>query len=448
MAAVIGSSQGTGFVAAAGAAAVATAAASAGGGRGAVKQQTGSSLTASVLNLSKNIIGAGMLSLPFAMKGAGVVPFAIGITVMGLINAYTFYLLGWCCQATGAQSFGELWAKAFGKESAWVADLSVLMNNSLACLAYCVLIGDFLSKSLAGLLPDYPYLHQRGVDLMIVGATVLAPLSLLKDLAPLRFGSIAGLAATLYVFLMLVNDCRQLEGIWITSGAVMRNMTPVRVDFFASLALCSSAFMAHYNSPKFFSQLESNTLPRFASLVGGAFGLALAVFIIFAFCGYALFGFAVEGNVLKNYSNSGQVMLAWLSMAFSVAFTYPLVFSTFRDSCAALLSRSGLVADPSSSSFRVPFTLGAVALTVLGGTFFNDVALVNGVKGAILSACLAFIYPAAIHLRLTEPGGHARSSSQMRLGSYLLIVVGFSSGVLALLAMFVLPKTDFSALVD
>lgn len=30
-----------------------------------------------------------------------------------------------------------------------------------------------------------------------------------------------------------------------------------------------------------------------------------------------------------------EVMLAWLSMGFSVAFTYPLVFSTFRDSFTA-----------------------------------------------------------------------------------------------------------------
>lgn len=440
-----------GFVAAAGAVAVASARAGAegAGGRGGQQSEApGSSLGTSMLNLSKNIIGAGMLSLPYAMKGAGVLPFLLGIVTMGALNAYTFFLLGWCCQATGATSFGELWSKTFGRRSAWLADVSVLLNNSLACLAYCVLIGDFLSKALAGLLPNTPLLHDRGADLVLVAALVLVPLSLLRDLAPLRFGSVAGLGATLYVFLLLVKDCSQDADLG-SAGAVARNLAPARIDFFQALALFSSAFMAHYNSPKFYSQLQNPSLPRFATLVGGAFGLALVVFILFGFCGFAIFGFAVEGNVLKNYGGGAQVMLAWLSMAFSVAFTYPLVFSTFRDSCAALLSSFGLLKDASSDRFRIPFTVGAVALTVLGGTVFSNVAIVNGVKGAILSACLAFIYPASIHLKLTAAEGPKASprTKAMRAGSVFLIVVGVASGVLALLAMFVLPKTDFSALI-
>lgn len=413
-------------------------------------QLKGSSLTTSMLNLSKNIIGAGMLSLPFAMKGAGVLPFLFGLTLMGALNAYSFYLLGWCCNATGAKSFGELWSKTFGSRSAWVADVSVLLNNSLACLAYTVLIGDFLSKSLAGLLPGMLALHARGTDLLLVGAFLLVPLSLLKDLSPLRFSSIAGLGATLYGFLLVSSDCAAQASLGDPAGPVMQNMLPMRVDFFSALALLSSAFMAHYNSPKYFADLQNNTLPRFGTLVLGAFGLAFVVFAAFGFSGFALFGFGVEGNVLKNYGGGTKAMLAWLGMAFSVIFTYPLVFSTFRDSSAALLRRLGLVADTDGPSFRVTFTVLAVALTVLGGTVFSNVAVVNGVKGAVLSTCLAFIYPAIIHLRLTGPGGadvgpnKVSSSKAMRALSVGLIVVGLASGVLAFLAMFVLPRTDFS----
>jgi len=402
-----------------------------------------------MVNLSKNIIGAGMLSLPFAMRGAGVVPFLLGITLYGALNAYTFFLLGWCCQVVQASSFGELWSKTFGAKSAWVADVAVLLNNGGACLAYCVLMGDFLSKALAGLLPGVPLLHDRGADLVLVAAFVLVPLSLLRDLAPLRFGSVAGLGATLYVFLLLAGDCAANANIFAPSGPVMKNMLPMRVDFFQALALFSSAFMAHYNSPKFYSQLQDNTLPRFAALVAGAFGLALAVFAVFGLCGFAVFGFAVEGNVLKNYGGGAEVMLAWLGMAFSVAFTYPLVFSGFRESFTALLPRLGFAgANADDSKFRVPFTLFAVALTVLGGTVFSNIALVNGVKGAILCSVLAFVFPAAIHLKLTDVGGPAekQSTPMMRAGSACLILVGLASGLLALLAMFVLPKTDFSAL--
>eukprot|EP00401_Gymnodinium_catenatum_P014931 CAMPEP_0117578312 /NCGR_PEP_ID=MMETSP0784-20121206/63928_1 /TAXON_ID=39447 /ORGANISM="" /LENGTH=492 /DNA_ID=CAMNT_0005377951 /DNA_START=44 /DNA_END=1522 /DNA_ORIENTATION=- len=424
---------------------VATRAASATSERALATCGGGSSLTTSVLNLSKNIIGAGMLSLPFAMKSAGVVPFLFGLAAIGAMNAYTFFLLGWCCRKTGARSFGELWSKTFGNESAWIADVSVLLNNGLACLAYCVLIGDFLSKALEGLLPTMLLLHSRGLDLVLVAVLLLVPLSLLQNLAPLRSSSIVGLAATLYGFLLLCSDCATNVDVANSTGPVLTNFFAVRVDFFQAVALFSSAFMAHYNSPKFYADLEDNTLPRFAALVSVAFGLAFLMFAIFGFSGFALFGYGVEGNVLKNYSGGTKVMLAWLGMAFSVVFTYPLVFSTFRESCSALLSRSGFVKDAAASSFRVPFTLSAVALTVLGGTVFSNVAVVNGVKGAVLSACLAFIYPAIIHLRLSATHEQDSTTKLMRTGSTALIVTGAGLGILALLAMFVLPKTDFSA---
>merc|ERR1711920_1138650 len=118
--------------------------------------------------------------------------------------------------------------------------------------------------------------------------------------------------------------------------------------------------------------LRDNTLPRFAAMVGGAFGLAFFTFAVFGFSGFAIFGFAVEGNVLKNYGGGTKVLLAWLGMGFSVTFTYPLVFNTFRESSAALLS----VKDPSSDGFRVPFTAFAVGLTIAGGTFLTNVAVV------------------------------------------------------------------------
>ncbi|CAE7940934.1 glcK [Symbiodinium sp. KB8] len=420
LAAVPGSSS---RLAAAGAAAAVGLAAAQGASTQSKAAEDGSTLVTSVLNLAKNIIGAGMLSLPVALRGAGLAPYVVGITLAGALNAYTFFLLGWCCEVTGASTFGELWAKCFGQQNAWIADVSVLMNNSMACLAYCVLMGDFFSKALAGLLPDSPLLHGRGVDLCIIGLCLLVPLSLMKDLAPLRYASIAGLAATAYVFLMLLKDSVS-SARWGADGPLASNVSPMRLDFFEALALFGSAFMAHYNAPKFYAQLQEKSVPKFAVLVCMAYGLALVVFVAFGMCGFALFGYDSEGNILKNYGFGPEVMLAWLSMGFSVAFTYPLVFSGFRDSCASLLSGFGIA---ESSSFRLSFTLVAVAATILGGTIFSNVAQVNGVKGAILSPCLAFIYPAAIHLRSTAKDKDAPASLvAMRRGSYAAPLVTLS----------------------
>jgi len=436
-----------------------------------------STLTASTLNLAKNIIGAGMLSLPDAMRAAGVIPFVLGIAFAGAVNAYTFFLIGYCCKLTTASSFSELWTKVFGGRTAWIVEISIFLNNGMACVAYCVLIADFLAKALTELLPEITVLESRSFDLLLTSILFLIPLSLLRNLAPLRFSSFAGLAATFYGFMLLVTDCISKADVGSEGGPIHRNLMPVRMDFFRAMALFSSAFMAHYNSPKFYAELEQNTLSRFATVVASAFGIAFAVFCIFGFCGFALFGFGVEGNVLKSYSGGGAVMLAWLGMAFSVIFTYPLVFSTFRDATTSLVGRiMGRGSNPVGDGFRLPFTIIAVAFTAWCGSVFNNVSLVNGVKGAILSACLAFIYPACIHLRLTTPiqqnayfnveayqgpprmagvvaqeknvmGKESQSGRPvylMRLVSFSLVLFGLASGALALLAIFVIPQTDFS----
>jgi amino acid permease len=411
-----------------------------------------STLPTAVLNLSKNIIGAGMLSLPFAMRGAGVLPYALGIISFGVLNAYTFFLLGWCSRIVGASSIGGLWSKTFGHETAWVADLAVFAQCGLASVSFTVLIADFLTKAMTGLgLMSVESVHQsRAVVLVIIATFFLVPLSLLKNLAPLRFSSVVGLAATCYGFALLVSDCVSRGGFAAPVESVVQNMFPLRMDLFQAMALMSSSFMAHYNAPRFYAELQDNTLPRFATLVLCAFSVALLTFIVVGFCGFTLFGLAVQGDVLKNYGGGTRVMFAWLGMAFSTTFSYPLEFITLREACVNLLVRSGLIGNAVSAKFELGFTIVGVSLTVIGGIVFVNVASVTAVNGAVLCAFLSFIFPALVHLRVTSSVGPAadslslKSTQFMRLASLLLICLGIALCVFSLLAIFVLPRTDFT----
>ncbi|CAE7359011.1 AVT2 [Symbiodinium natans] len=419
----------------------------------AVKQEIESSFSTSLLNLCKNIIGAGLLTLPVAVRDAGMIPYLVSITLLGVLNAFTFFLLGWCSAVVGASTFAELCVKSFSPRVAWVANLAVLLDNSMCCLANCVLIGDFFSKALSGLLPSCVILHGRAENLCIIGALLLVPLSLVTNLALLRYASLAGLGATAYVFALLLKDFVTLSD-WSTSGPLLNNVTPLRPDFFKTMALLGSAFMAHYNAPKYYAQLQDRSVQKFKMLVCLAYGLAWLVFTAFGIFGFALFGFAAEGNVLKNYSFTPEVLVAWLSMGLSVVCTYPLVFGSFRDS-SGLLLRKFFDVSLASIQFRLVFTCLGVAFTVLGGVAFSDVALVNELRGAILSPCLAFIYPAAMLLRtrskridgtaLPSLPSHTLSLCLWRLCCYSLLAFGIVFGAMALLVMF-MSKTDFSVL--
>merc|ERR1719188_1384127 len=121
----------------------------------------------------------------------------------------------------------------------------------------------------------------------------------------------------------------------ISTGIENLQENALRLDMgiFTTIAISTGAFKAHYNAPKFFKELGED-LKAHSQMVMISYGAAFAIYASFALAGLGLFGDNVLGNLLKNYSAEGNVpiLLAWLGMAFAIVFTYPLVFSSARDS--------------------------------------------------------------------------------------------------------------------
>ena len=64
------------------------------------------SISASVFNLVNNVAGAGILTLSAGMApGTGWVPAIIICTVLGLLSAHTFSIIGEACELTGEVDF-------------------------------------------------------------------------------------------------------------------------------------------------------------------------------------------------------------------------------------------------------------------------------------------------------------------------------------------------------
>lgn len=94
-----------------------------------------------VFNLVKGIVGSGVLSLPYGIAVYGnapsaVLPATILITLMGLISAYTFGLIGRVCQATNTQSYSDAWDATVGTSSAWLVAFSCVFDCFAGCLRY------------------------------------------------------------------------------------------------------------------------------------------------------------------------------------------------------------------------------------------------------------------------------------------------------------------------
>merc|ERR1712028_188132 len=98
------------------------------------------------------------------------------------------------------------------------------------------------------------------------------------------------------------------------------------------VCMLSTAYMAHFNAPKFYLELKNNTLPRFNSVVKYGFGISIALMGFITMVGFLTFGESCDGLVLNNYAGSDLWMgLSRIAVAISLVFSYPLAFTGCRE---------------------------------------------------------------------------------------------------------------------
>jgi amino acid permease len=93
-------------------------------------------------------------------------------------------------------------------------------------------------------------------------------------------------------------------------------------DSLILVCMLSTAYMAHFNAPKFYLELKQNTLGRYHQVVGYSFGISIVLMTLITSLGYLTFGKACSGLVLNNYATSDK----WMSGS-RIAVAISLVFS-------------------------------------------------------------------------------------------------------------------------
>ena len=105
-----------------------------------------SSISSSIFNLAKCILGAGILSLPsgvarFSYDTSGLVPSSVLLAIMGMMSAYSFQSIGRTCAIHGVKTISEAWGKAVHEGSKRAVLGLVLFKTCLGCLCYSIIIG-------------------------------------------------------------------------------------------------------------------------------------------------------------------------------------------------------------------------------------------------------------------------------------------------------------------
>ena len=152
-------------------------------------------------NIVNNIIGSGLLSLPWALRECGL--FFGLVTMFGIccLNAVTIMVLARCCEMAGAYSYKEIGRRALGPTAGFVSQTIVAGYTLGSTISYIVLIGgarrvprcrtprsasplccavpDFVPEVLSAWAPGYR-IFQRLPVVLIVTFVALLPLSFIR----------------------------------------------------------------------------------------------------------------------------------------------------------------------------------------------------------------------------------------------------------------------------
>ncbi|KAL9188568.1 hypothetical protein ACHAXT_006946 [Thalassiosira profunda] len=398
-------------------------------------------MTSHMFNLIKATVGVGVLSLPAGIAAFGdnpsaVLPAAALIASIGAIAAYNFSLLGRLCAMTGATSYRGAWEKSVGESTAWIPGSSCVIKTFFAVLAYSMVLGDTFSA----LFETVGMSVSREKALIGLTLVVLLPLCLLKDLSSLAPFSLAGMAAMLYTVVAMA--IRYFDGSYAKEGGfamdVAESLRPAigtkgasavfSSNAFILICMLSTAYMAHFNAPKFYLELKDNTIARWNTVVSTSFAISILFFIGIAAFGFATFGGASNGFILNNYSTKDSLAsFSRVAVAFALVFTYPLAFTGCRDGLLEMMKVPKEERTDAKLNNLTYIVLGLVTAVALKIT---DLSFIMSFGGATLGNALIYVYPALMFRSAVKNMGEDATAAQ-KMEVYLALTfaaVGIGMG--------------------
>eukprot|EP01138_Halocafeteria_seosinensis_P012075 gb/GECG01012341.1/.p1 GENE.gb/GECG01012341.1/~~gb/GECG01012341.1/.p1 ORF type:complete len:685 (+),score=79.80 gb/GECG01012341.1/:1-2055(+) len=404
--------------------------------------------TGTVICIIANVVGAGLLSLPWTYCEASIVTGTFAMLLTAVLNWGAAYMIAASAESLQVFTYRELGEQTLGLVWGRIAQAVMGLYTFGSCVTYLVLLGDFIPKVMED-LSDSAILTNRALIMVFLSVVILLPLSLLKDLSSLRHTSTLSLLCIAYAFAVIaaraVRHSEPTETAKLNSGVL------------SAFPIINVSFTFHYNVPRFYRELRPKyrNLRVFSNVVGVSFIICLVLYVSTATLGYFAFGRDTKGNALRGFSESDvPAIIARIGLGFTMAFIYPLAFHSLRTTVFSLapravshlkckwLSRSSSETDalntkpadavnhyteeaddnesvPAVSSdddhtflSRVVVTLFFVSATIIVAIEEPKVEVVLGYKGSLFGSSIVYIFPALIYCILKWQASSATSAAE------------------------------------
>ncbi|KAG9004984.1 hypothetical protein FRB94_001953 [Tulasnella sp. JGI-2019a] len=402
------------------------------------KRTAGGGMLDSVANMANSILGAGIIGLPYALSQAGFFTGIALLVVLTFVTDWTIRLIVINAKLSGRSSYIEVMDHCFGRSGKAFVSLFQFAFAFGGMCAFGIIIGDTIPHVIRYVFPSLPttpilsIFANRQFIIALCTICISYPLSLHRDIHKLSRAS--GFAL---VGMLIIVGSVFFEGPHVSpdlKGDPSKRFTIIEPQIFQAIGVISFAFVCHHNSLLIYGSLKTPTLDRFAKVTHISTGLSLVCCLIMAVSAYVVFTEKTQGNILNNFSQTDALInVARFCFGLNMFTTLPLELFV----CREVVEQFFFSHEPFSQHRHVLFTTSILFASMIMSMITCDLGVMLEITGGVSATALAFIFPAACYIKLSDP--NARWTSRAKLPAY--ICAGFGIIVMLLSLFLALGKT-------
>lgn len=389
---------------------------------------SGGGLFAGVANMANSILGAGIIGLPYALKNSGFFTGTAMIIILGIITDWSIRLIALNSKLTGQRNYIGILEHCFGFPGKTAVSFFQFTFAFGGMCAFGVIVGDTIPHVLTALLPflariDWlAFLFSRSFVIVFFTITVSYPLSLYRDIAKLSKASTLALISMVIIVISVATKGPSVDP--SLRGDPNKRWSIIEPGLTEAIGVISFAFVCHHNSLLIYGSLKTPTLDRFAQVIHVSTALSVIACLIMSFSGFLTFTQLTQANILNNFPNDDIVInIARVCFGLNMFTTLPLECFVCRETIETFFYHN----KPFDQTRHVIYTTLLVGSGLLISLSTCDLGIVLELTGGFAASALAFVFPAACHLKLSTKSIY----SSQNFGALCLVIFGLAVMVIS-----------------
>lgn len=306
-----------------------------------------SSMRMAFMNLANSILGAGIITQPFAIKNAGILGGLLSYVALGFIVDWTLRLIVINLTLAGKRTYQGTVEHVMGKKG----KLLILFTNGLfafgGCIGYCIIIGDTIPHVLRAIFSqndgNVHFWLRRNVIIVMVTTFISFPLSMKRNIEALSKASFLAVISMIIIVLTVVIRGPMLPYDWKGHSLKLSDFF-MKATIFRSLSVISFALVCHHNTSFIFFSMRNRSVAKFTRLTHISIIISVICCALMGYSGFAVFKEKTKGNVLNSFPGTDTAInIARLCFGFNMLTTFPMEIFVLRDVVGNLLHECNLI---------------------------------------------------------------------------------------------------------